>query len=227
MDSVPPLVPRKLTIGLRGLSAVFSGIRNTKDQIVPYTEWWSVQNQGAVNEEGPLLVVIGDSISIGIGASHPSKSLPGLVAEALSERDGTPWRIVNLAIAGARLSDAIDRQLPIATELFPCDLVMCCIGSNDILWTPALASLRDGLRSLSDSLPTNTIWGPAAGASRRARLANAALRQQAARNGQQVAEIWNVDGPRIRDRLASDRFHPNDLGYSLMASSVLELILDP
>ncbi len=226
VESVPPLNPRKLTLGLRALGAVFPGIRATKDQIIPYTEWWSVQNQGAVKGDGPLIVAIGDSISIGIGASHPSNSWVGQVARSLSERDGEKWRIVNLSIAGARIDDALERQLPLALELSPADLVMCCIGTNDIVWTPALASIRTGLRDLSETLPKNTIFGPVAGASPRARLSNRALRQAAQRHGQQVAEIWSTGGPRIRERMASDRFHPNDLGYELMASAVTDLLVD-
>ncbi len=225
MDEVPELVPRKISLGLKGLGAVFPGARQTTDQIQPYTEWWSVQNQAALKADGPLLISIGDSICIGIGASHPSKSLVGQVADTLSERDGQRWRIINLAIAGARVEDALDRQVPIAAKLAPADQIICCIGSNDIVWTPAVHSLRAGLRSISDSLPPNTVFGPVAGASRRARLANRALRQRAKNNGQLFASIWDADHPsKIRERLATDRFHPNDLGYSLMAGVMTDTL---
>ncbi|NNF53341.1 MAG: SGNH/GDSL hydrolase family protein [Acidimicrobiales bacterium] len=223
MQSVPPLVPRRKNIALRSLGRVFPGARYTTGQIDPYTNWWSTQNQGAVKRRGPMLIAIGDSISIGIGASHPSKSLIGKVGQALSERDGEEWRIVNLAIAGARIDDGLNRQLPIALELMPSDLVICCIGTNDIVWTPAVASVRAGLRELSDALPPNTIFGPVAGASGRARLSNRALRSAAQENGQVVADIWSFDGP-ARERMAPDRFHPNDLGYELMAKTVLDAL---
>ncbi len=225
MDEVPGLVPRKISLGLKGIGVVFPGARQTTGQIHPYTEWWSVQNQAALKADGPLLISIGDSICIGIGASHPSKSLVGQVADALSKRDGRRWRIINLAIAGARVDDALDRQVPIAAELAPADQLICCIGSNDIVWTPAVHSLRAGLKSVSDSLPPHTVFGPVAGASRRARLANRALRQRAKQNGQLFASIWDVDHPsRLRERLATDRFHPNDLGYSLMAKVMVDAL---
>lgn len=227
MRSVPPLVPRRTSLGLKALSVVFPGIRHTTGQIEPYTHWWSVQNQGALRREGPLLVAIGDSISIGIGASHPSRSYVGRVAESLSARDDAKWRVINLAIAGARVADALDRQLPIAAGVRDADLYLCCIGTNDVVWSAALASLRSGLRDLSHALPANTIFGPVAGTSSRARLANRALRSAVASNGQRMAELWSVEGPRTTDRLASDRFHPNDLGYALMASSVTELLDAP
>lgn len=172
-----------------------------------------------------MLIAIGDSVSIGIGASHPSKSFIGNVGRALSNRDGEDWRIVNLAIAGARIDDGLNRQLPIALELMPTDLVICCIGTNDIVWTPAVASVRAGLRELSHALPPKTIFGPVAGASGRARLSNRALRSAAQENGQVVADIWRFDGA-IRERTAPDRFHPNDLGYELMANAVLEVLDD-
>lgn len=224
MDAVPELVPRKISLGLKAIGAVFSGAKTTTDQIHPYTQWWSVQNQAELRGTGPLLVAIGDSICIGVGASHPSKSLAGQVADRLSDRDGTRWRTINLSIAGARVEDALNRQLRILSDLPTPDLVLACIGSNDILWTPARNSLRADLRALSDGLPQSTVFGPVAGASARARSANRALRTAARDNGQRVAEIWDIEGPRLRDRMAEDRFHPNDLGYQLMANSVLETI---
>lgn len=225
MDGVPELEPRKLSLGLRAVGLVFPGARKTIDQIHPYTEWWDVQNQGALKAEGPLLVGIGDSILVGIGASHPSKSLIGRVGAALSERDGRPWRIINLAIAGARVDDAVERQLPIAINVGPADHIVCCIGTNDIVWTPAVHSLMEGLRSLSDSLPEQTVFAPVAGASRRARRANRTIRQSARKNNQLFAPIWDVDDPSlIRERLATDRFHPNDFGYSLMSKVMVNTL---
>ncbi|MBT8240759.1 MAG: SGNH/GDSL hydrolase family protein [Acidimicrobiia bacterium] len=225
MDAVPELEPRKISLGLRAVGLVFPGARQTIDQIHPYTEWWDVQNQGALKADGPLLIGIGDSILVGIGASHPSKSLIGQVGSALSERDGKRWRIINLAIAGARVDDGVDRQLPIAMELGPADHIVCCIGTNDIVWTPAVHSLLNGLRSLSEALPPQTILAPVAGVSRRARLANRTIRKSARANGQLFAPIWDIDDTSmIRDRLASDRFHPNDYGYSLMAKVVVDTL---
>ena len=222
VDELPHLVPRKISLGLKAIGAVFPGARQTTAQIHPYTEWWSVQNQAAVKADGPLLVGIGDSILVGIGASHPSRSLLGRVGDALSQRDGQQWRVVNFAIAGARVDDALERQLPLIEQVGPVDQFFCCIGTNDIVWTPALQSLREGLRSISDALPPRTVFGPVAGASQRARLANRTLREQARANDQLVAPIWNSDHhSKLRDRIASDRFHPNDLGYSLMADVVM------
>ncbi|MFW2380117.1 MAG: SGNH/GDSL hydrolase family protein [Acidimicrobiales bacterium] len=225
MDAVPGLEPRKISLGLKAVGLVFPGARKTIGQIHPYTDWWNVQNQGALKADGPRLIGIGDSILVGIGASHPSKSLLGQLGASLSERDGQRWRIINLAIAGARVDDALDRQLPIAQKLGPADYIVCCIGTNDIVWTPAGHSLMDGLRSLSDALPARTVFGPVAGASRRARLANRTLRQSSRRNGQLFAPIWDLDDPStIRQRLATDRFHPNDFGYSLMAKVMLDTL---
>jgi lysophospholipase L1-like esterase len=204
---------------------VYPGARKTIDQIHPYTEWWDVQNQGALKADGPLLIGIGDSILVGIGASHPSKSLIGRVGAALSERDRRRWRIINLAIAGARVDDAVDRQVPIAMELGPADQIVCCIGTNDIVWTPAVHSLLNGLRSVSEALPPHTVFAPVAGASRRARLANRTIRKSTRDNSQLFAPIWDIDEPSmIRDRLATDRFHPNDLGYSLMARVMVDTL---
>lgn len=72
-EPVPPLVPKRPGIGLRTLGLVMPGIRRISAQIEPYTQWWSDSNQQAVSGDGDgrLLVVIGDSTAIGIGASAP------------------------------------------------------------------------------------------------------------------------------------------------------------
>ncbi len=198
------------------------GIRRVSAQIEPYTRYWSDRNQVAASDaDGPLLVAIGDSTAIGIGASAPSRSYIGLLGDALGHRDGRRWRIINLAQSGARVTDGLERQLPALAKLgehgIEPDVVVCCLGSNDVVWSADTVGVRRRLQRLIADLPAASTVGLAAGVSPRARLVNRAVRQATIEAGHLLVDPWREPGPGPMERLAEDRFHPNDLGYVLMA----------
>ena len=243
---IPRLVPNPPARTLRLLGRFMGGIREVTDQIEPYTAWWDEQNQRAADAAGPLLVAVGDSTAIGIGASSPANGYVGLLLEALTRHDRTigaatrddrtlgaptprrvaasrqPWRAVNLGLSGARLQDALDRQLPVLADLVARGLrpevVVCCIGTNDLVWGRDVERLRSKIDDLAGGLPPDTIVGTLAGGSARARLANRALRRAADRHELHLVDPWSEPNPGTGPRLAADRFHPNDLGYRLMAT---------
>jgi lysophospholipase L1-like esterase len=232
-DPVPKLAPRPLSRTMRLLSVVHPGIRAITAQIGPYTAWWDEQNRQAATASGPLLVAVGDSTAIGIGASAPQRGYVGLLQQRLNQpgtghqpatanqpattnQEAAPWRVVNLALSGARVDDALERQLPALAGLEP-DLVVCCIGTNDVVWGRETGRLREQLRNLVGRLPDRTLIGALAGGSARARLANRALRGAAGERGMTLVNPWAEPTPPGLQRLASDRFHPSDVGYELMA----------
>ncbi|MEL7209635.1 MAG: SGNH/GDSL hydrolase family protein [Actinomycetota bacterium] len=198
------------------------GLRRVTDQIAPYTEWWDQQNQDVVGRPGPLLVALGDSTTVGIGASAPERGYVGCIEDRLRRHDGRPWRTINLALSGARIQDALDRQLPIVEGLIDHglrpDAVVCCIGTNDVVWERGDdGRMRRRLQELTSRLPPASIIGVTPGRSSRARLANRTIRQGSSANGLLAIDPWNEPGPAPLGRLASDRFHPNDVGYELMS----------
>ncbi|MGH1492506.1 MAG: SGNH/GDSL hydrolase family protein [Acidimicrobiales bacterium] len=225
MNSVPPLHPKPPGLGLRALSLVVPGIREVSSQIEPYTKWWSDQNQSALQQtDRPLLAVIGDSTAVGIGASAPDRGYVGLVRDALDLRDAGQadgWRVINLAQSGARSADGLDRQLPIIDDLQASpsapSVVICSIGTNDVVWSKDTTSLRERLKELIARLPDCALVALVAGESPRARLANRTIRNAAGERGLPVVNPWGEPGPPPQQRLAADRFHPSDLGHLLMA----------
>ncbi len=217
MVAVPSLVVNKPGLGVRALGLVSPGVRRVSAQIRPYTEWWNEQNHDAAGGDGPLWVVVGDSTAIGIGASAPDLGYVGLILAALRSRD-PGWRVVNLAMSGARVADGLTRQLPILTGLPDPDLVTMCLGSNDVFWERS-TSLRDDLQQMVSRLPEHAIVANVAGVSERARLANRALRSATAEHGLRSINPWNEPGIDRALRLAEDRFHPNDLGYAYMSQA--------
>jgi lysophospholipase L1-like esterase len=219
--TIPPLEPKLPGRGLRAAGLVVPGIRRVTAQIVPYTRHWSDGNQAALAADGSLLAVIGDSTALGIGASAPERGYVGHLATALARRDQRPWRVVNLAQSGARSADGLERQLPVVEGLVGTDheptLVLCCIGTNDVVWTADTTSTRNRLRAIIGRLPEASVVGLVAGSSPRARLVNRAIRGATADDGHGLVDPWREPGPPPQERLAADRFHPNDVGYALMA----------
>ncbi|MCP3909982.1 MAG: hypothetical protein GY713_03410 [Actinomycetia bacterium] len=49
------------------------GVRTVVATIEPFAQHWRDANMAALASDGPLWVVVGDSSSVGIGASHPDK----------------------------------------------------------------------------------------------------------------------------------------------------------
>ncbi len=83
-------------------------------------------------EPGELLyVAIGDSAAQGIGARDLDAGYVGLLAARLQRQTGRTVRVVNLSRYGARLTEALERQLPLLSGLEP-DLVTVAIGANDM-----------------------------------------------------------------------------------------------
>jgi len=231
LDHVPQLAAKQPGLAVQIGALVSNSIREVTNQIEPYTNWWNEQNQNALGRPGPLVVVVGDSTAIGIGASHPANGYVGRLMAALgrNHRSDGPWRAINLAQSGAKFDDGIQRQLPVAGRLPTPDILICCLGTNDLVWGLNTKSLRDSARSLvaglgvlfsPDDTTTRVIACPVAGRSGRARLVNRAMRAAAEDTGGAFVDPWGEPGPGPATRLAGDRFHPNDLGYELMAKPI-------
>ncbi len=208
----PPMPGRVV----RAFAPIFSGIRTTQQHIVEYGGYWRDRAHDALTDQDlPTMVVLGDSLSQGIGASSPARSWPHRLALREAELDGnTAMSIVNLSRSGARMSDVVDIQLAALRSLDgPPRIVTCTVGSNDLVRGSTPGRSAASLRSLMAELPSQAILAtlPANGSLMAKRL-NRIIRAEAADNGLIVADVdrklttW-------RGRSAGDRFHPNDLGY--------------
>ncbi len=201
------------------LSKVFGGVRTTADQIEPYTQWWNAQNERALIDAGetggPTVAVIGDSMAVGIGASSPEKGYLGLVRDQLVANDGRPWQMINLGQWGDKLTDGIERQIPALDTIPKPDLLIVCLGSNDMVWGASPRKLRKGLDAIMEAIPAPAQVSTLIGASPRAIIANRALVRLADQYGHEVVDPWF----KWKGKQASDRFHPNDEGYVLMAKA--------
>ncbi|HWG93751.1 MAG TPA: GDSL-type esterase/lipase family protein [Mycobacteriales bacterium] len=205
----------------RGLRGVL--FRRSYAQVDAYAGAWEAANARALEAEGPLWLVLGDSASQGVGASAHDRAYVGLVLDRLRAADGRPWRVVNLSRSGARTREVVDAQWPRGQAL-GAELVTALVGGNDALGTP-LPQWRRDVDELCAALPAGAVVGTTARGvrERKVRVANAHVRERAAAHGLRVADLWAHTGPPYRG-LYADGFHPNDRGYVQWADALAEAL---
>ncbi len=209
--------PRPSSRWLKAASLVMPGIRRVQGQITPYANSWTRANQAALQHAHPLWVVIGDSMSQGIGASSYDKGWVGLLQHKLTDR-GQHYRVINLSMSGARVRDALDLQLPVLRQLdVKPELVTVLIGANNLLRAKYRKPFLQEFSQLLGELPDGTVIGSLTGPSPEATQGNALLQEQAANRRFKIASMEQAFRPPVRDMLAQDFFHPNDRGYAAIA----------
>ncbi len=142
--------------------------------------------------------------------------------------------VVNLSATGARTLDLVEQQLPAleALEPGPDDLVTVLIGSNDLF---AGRTFREGLpdafAELVRLLPRGSVVASLPQPRAAATAANRHVEAAAAAGHLRLVDM-RASGPSSwRGRVAEDRFHPNDAGYTAIADAfepvVQKAITDP
>jgi lysophospholipase L1-like esterase len=184
-----------------------------QDQTAPYAAAWLRDNTAALAAEGPLWVALGDSMTVGIGASTHRR---GWVGQLAARRPG--WRVVNLGISGGRVRDVLDRQLPALDQLgITPDLVTLLIGNNDLMNPRYRPTLPADHAELLERLPAGTVIGNQPGSYAAALEFNRQI-DEAVRGGRvTLAELRDPRTRHWKGKLAADHFHPNDRGYAGMA----------
>lgn len=192
---------------------VVPGVQTVQDQVEPYAHAWREHNTAALTATGSLWVALGDSMTVGIGASAPDR---GWVGQVLARHPG--WRVVNLAMSGGRVRDVLDRQLPALEALGATpDLVTVLIGSNDLFSAELRPHLLDDMATLLERLPRGAVVGNQPGTHAPASEVNALIDEAVAARGLVLADFRTPVMRTWRGRLAADHFHPNDTGYAGMA----------
>jgi len=192
------------------------------------SDWWKEQRA----KGGELLyVAIGDSAAQGIGASRPGRSYVGEVARHIRSVSAKEVRVVNLGISGATLGVAIAKELPALAKLDP-DIVTVSIGANDMpTFEPSRFAAQ--LDELFAALPQHAIVADLPTfyflpAEKKVRIANALLREAAARHGLVVVPLHDAMRRQglwgVTTQFAGDLFHPNDRGYKVWASAFLAAV---
>lgn len=195
------------------------GVDHVENEIAPYAADWHTHNVAALGQRGPLWVVLGDSLSQGIGASSIEQSWV-LQAARMLETDGLHHRVVNLSISGARVMDVVERELPAMRALAgEPDLVTVLIGSNDVVRHDLRRELLAHYAVLLDQLPAGTLVAVADRPFGVLRDVADLVRRAAATGAVQAVPARLAS----RDR-AEDHFHLDDHGYRLVAEDFADAI---
>ncbi len=92
-------------------------------------------------------LALGDSYTIGTGASDESRSWPAIIAARLNAE------LTNPAVNGYTTLDLIRHELPLVKGLQP-DLVSVLIGVNDLVQGRTPEQYRDSLRTIYEEVAT-------------------------------------------------------------------------
>ena len=176
-------------------------------------------------------LALGDSYTIGTGASDASHAWPSIIAARLGAE------LANPAVNGYTTLDLIREELPYL-ETFRPELVSVLIGVNDLVqgrpadqYRKSLSEIYDavrGRRVLAVSIPTWSYVPAAAqfgGKVRVERLTNAfneVARGEAGKRGFTWIDIAEASTSRIGTKgwIASDDLHPGDIQYAAWAETI-------
>ncbi len=218
------LEPNEPGLLVRSLGSVLPGLAKTRDQIVSHNAYWRKQAEFAIDGVEPLLIGLGDSLTQGIGCADPADSYLNQLAIEL----GYEGRIVNLSRSGARIDDVFKVQLPALEQLaHRAALVVCTVGSNDLMRSSRVAALHNKFDQLADHFAcldaTTKLATLPANGSMSAKFVNRHLRALADDNRVELADVANHIET-WRGRTASDGFHPNELGYEAWTAAFLDAL---
>ncbi len=197
---------------LRIVRRLLKGVDHVEREIVPYAGDWHEHNVAALGRREALWVVLGDSLSQGVGATSIDQSWVLQAARMIAEK-GLQYRIINLSISGARVTDVLERELPALNGLATVpDLVTVLVGSNDVVRHDLRAELPRHYAALLAALPRGALVAVTDHPHRVLSPVNTLVREAAGTGAVQVVPI------RLSTRdLAEDHFHLNDHGYRLLA----------
>ena len=96
-------------------------------------------------------LALGDSYTIGTGASSAAHSWPSIIGARLAEQTGGQVDLRNPAVNGFTTLDLISKELPLVRRLKP-DLVTILIGVNDLVHERTAADYRASLVRIYDEV---------------------------------------------------------------------------
>ena len=192
---------------------------------------------GPEDGEPLTLVVLGDSSVAGVGADAAEDTLTYGVAKALSDQYRVSLHA--LGVSGARHANVVGEQLPPVEGLDP-DIVLVCVGTNDVTHGTTLREARRQLRLLVDGLarvapsakvivsglppaetsvafhrPLRDLLGL------RALLFTRLYRAELTPHGISVFDIAKLTKSAFhgkREMFSADLFHPSSAGYAFLAT---------
>jgi lysophospholipase L1-like esterase len=100
-----------------------------------------------------VYLALGDSYTIGTGASHESRNYPSLLAARVEDATAHAVRLVNPAVNGFTTIDLLANEIGFINELRP-DIVSVLIGVNDLVRGRPVDAYRESLVEIYDVIAT-------------------------------------------------------------------------
>lgn len=192
------------------------------------------------------LVVLGDSIAAGLGATHRKDTLGARLAKGIARATRRPVRLRTAAVVGSE-SSALAEQLDGLPADYRPDVAVVIVGGNDITHrVPVATSIAhleaaiQRLRARGAGVVVGTC--PDLGAlrpvpqplrtlgSRLSRQLADAQARAARRLGARAVSLRQAVGPffvtQPDEMFSLDRFHPSALGYRRTAEALLPAVLE-
>ncbi|HET9410587.1 MAG TPA: SGNH/GDSL hydrolase family protein [Candidatus Dormibacteraeota bacterium] len=191
---------------------------------------------------------MGDSYTIGTGASHESRNYPSLLAARLEDATRREVRLVNPAVNGFTTIDLLAKEIGFLNELRP-DVVSVLIGVNDLVRGRTIDSYRESLVEIYDAIATLHLprgravaisipdWSvvPAARDYGEPQLLHAttdayndAASEEAVHRGFTWVDITEVsrNGIGLDGWVSADDLHPGDPQYAAWADAIWDAVHD-
>ena len=176
-------------------------------------------------------LALGDSYTIGTGASSNEDAWPSIIASRLGAE------LTNPAVNGYTTLDLIRYELPLFGKLEP-DLVTVLIGVNDLVQGRTSRAYRASLRTIYDAVKSSRVvavsiptWSfvPAAaqfGGAERVDLLTQEFNEVAREESDARGFPWvdlgpaSISGIGTEAWIASDQLHPGDAQYAAWAEVI-------
>ncbi len=163
--------------------------------------------------QGSLVMVWGDSLSVGVGATTPEKGYVGVLKDRLS------LSLINKAVSGETTSGTLLHAASDLAEIKP-NIVMILLGGNDLLSRTPTTETFANLRKLIDLAHEGGAVVLLVGFQKRTddNYANGFALLAKSSGTVYVADVLgNIIGDPL---LMADEIHPNDKGYLKMADKI-------
>jgi acyl-CoA thioesterase I len=197
----------------------------------------------------PHYLALGDSYTIGTGASSNANNYPSILAARLTKATGRQLGLTNPAVNGFTTRDLIENELGYVAKLKP-DLVSILIGVNDLVQGRTPAQYGESLVEIYDAVATLGLapggvvaisipdWSVTTAAAtfgdpdhlrRLTETFNGTALQEAEARGFSWVDITAVSTSRLGSPgwISSDQLHPGDAQYAAWADVIWESAREP
>jgi lysophospholipase L1-like esterase len=187
-------------------------------------------------------LALGDSYTIGTGASGEAHNYPSILAARLTKTVGRKVEVTNPAVNGFTTRDLIDNELGYIATLKP-DLVSLLIGVNDLVQGRTPEQYREALVKIDDdvaalglgagrvvaiSIPNWSVTPTAAtfGDPDQLRGLTETFNRIALREAEARGFTWvditsaSISGSGTKGWISSDQLHPGDAQYAAWAEVI-------